>query len=580
MIPKDNYPAEHLRKRAEEALSKCDFLKVDGFNHIKDYVHELQVYQIELEMQAEELRCAQAELEKSRDVYSSLYDHAPIGYFSINSTGFVIKSNLTFARMLGVAREKLIHKPLSQFIQPKDHTLFYAVCRNAAKSKEFQTCELCFRKADTQSFYGRLDIKPKKGSSPVKYRVSLVDITDKKRSEEEKIRLERAVLNAQKEDSLRRLAGGIAHNFNNILTIGMGNIELAKDVDQDHQSIKEHLDTAYQSLVRASDLSSMMLYYLGQVPANSVSIDLTDTVQTLFAIIRRTIHGNLELNYETGPGPINIMGDPVQVAQILNNLITNAVEAIGPHKGELTVRLSQKRISSKTQRQSPDAKHLKIGEYACLEVYDTGCGMDSKTIEHAVDPFFTTKFTGRGLGLSAVSGIVSSHSGYLNIESKAGHGTAVKIFLPIYHQPAEPKSLEASKEKIPTESIDGMTFLYVDDDQIVRHLGKSLLEKKGGIVLEAKGGKEGVEILRSKQGKIDCAILDFAMPDQDGNLTLIELRQIQQNLPVLLVSGYLKHQMKDLFSKEKPDGFLQKPFNFHSFINAVEMVLNTTNTSW
>ncbi|SHO53918.1 hybrid sensor histidine kinase/response regulator [Desulfopila aestuarii] len=543
MNKKSDFTQNTLRERAEKALSSGAFHASEALTDIQDYIHELQVYQIELEMQTDELRRAQGELEQSRDEYSELYDCAPVGYLTISSTGIILKANLTAAEMLGVDRQRLFHKPLSLYIHAEDHPLFFAVCKRAEFAEQFRSCELRLSKEDGEEFYGRLDFVPIDGITTSAYRLSLIDITEKRKTDAEKLQLEKEVLHSQKQDSLRRLAGGIAHNFNNLLAVALGSIELVELDNNIPEDVTPHLDRTRQSLLKAAELSKTMLYYLGQVPSQMRSIDLVDSLSSLLPIIRSTIHGEIDFNFTSEPGPITIKGDSVQIAQILNNLITNAVEAIGSRRGTLTVRLYRKNFNSRYSINGYKHQHIRAGNYACIEVRDTGCGMDQSTIDRAIEPFFTTNFTGRGLGLSAVSGIVELHSGYLHIMSRVGNGTTFLLYFPAsFPNPIQNEKLVNSSQGT-VQFISGKTFLYIDDDSIVRSLGKMMLEKRGATVLEANGGKEGVEILRANKDRIDGVILDFAMPDQDGNITLIELRQLRPNIPVLLVSGYLKSHM-------------------------------------
>lgn len=577
MNKKSDVTHNTLRERAEKALSSGAFQASEALTDIQDYIHELQVYQIELEMQTDELRRTQAELELSRDEYSELYDCAPVGYFTINSTGIILKANLTAAEMLGIDRQKLFHRPLSLYIHAEDHPLFFTICKRAEHALKFRSCELRLLQEDGQEFYGRLDFVPIDGITASAYRLSLIDITEKRKADAEKLQLEKEILHSQKHESLRRLAGGIAHNFNNLLAVALGSIELIQLGNTLHEDAIPHLDRTQQSLLKAAELSKTMLYYLGQVPSKMRSIDLVDSLDDLLPIIRSTIHGEIDFNFTCEPGPITIKGDSVQIAQILNNLITNAVEAIGSRRGTLTVRLYRKNFNSRCSINGYKHQHIIAGNYACIEVRDTGCGMDQSTIDRATEPFFTTNFTGRGLGLSAVSGIVALHSGYLHIRSRVDSGTTFLLYFPVLLANPIPNEKLVSSSQGTTQFISGKTFLYIDDDSIVRTLGKMMLEKRGATVLEADGGKEGVEILRDNTDRIDGVILDFAMPDQDGNITLIELRQLRPNIPVLLVSGYLKSHMSEVFHIEKPNAFLEKPFSYGNFITALENLCCTAD---
>lgn len=570
MTSKRSSSKEYLRQRAEKALAEGLLSETNNFNEIKDYIHELQVYQVELEMQSEELRRSQAELEASRDEYWELFDRAPVGYLSINHTGVIKRTNNTFATMLGQDREVLVHKPLSQFIRTQDHAMFYAVCAKAATSERFRSCELGFHKKQSGLFFGRVDVIPKDGGllAEPHYRVSVIDVTDKKKAQQETLRLEREVLKAQKEDSLRRLAGGIAHNFNNLMTVVMGNVEFIRDTSPDDETNDECLDQAYGAARKAAGLSTMMLSYLGHPSTTTTILELVEAVNNLLGILRRTVHGQLQFVYEPTNVAVYIDGDPTHLAQVVNNLVANAVEAIGRHPGTVTVRVYQGYFTTKTAPRSLHGEKLEPGTYAVIEVGDTGQGMERGIIEKAVDPFFTTNFTGRGLGLSAVWGIVHAHNGYFFLNSTPQQGTTAQVFLPIRSPDVDEWDESPSVTDIGLP--EGKTILYADDDTIVRGIGKLLLEELGFRVIEASGGKEAVELFRLLHHEIACVVLDYAMPDQDGNLTLVELRRHDPAIPALLISGYLKGQTIDTFVDELPNAFLHKPFDRKGLFRALE----------
>lgn len=567
-----------LRQRAEQAIRDGLITGQPTFGEIRDYLQELHIYQVELEMQAEELRRAQLELEASRDELAELYENAPVGYLSLNYSGVILRVNRTFQQMVGLGSDRLIHKPLSKFIRSEDHRLFFTVCRKAADSEKFRSCELEFEPGDGHRFYGRLDITPEwltQGHEP-QYRVAVVDITEKKLVEDERLRLEKEVLKAQKEDSLKRLAGGIAHNFNNLLTVIMGNVELVLDSLPPRHAHAAQLRNGYGAAERAAELSKMMLSYLGYPLSRKTSLDLAETVGSLVKVIRSTVHGHISVFFDEGPASARVLGDPVQIAQLLNNLVENSIAAIGDNQGCITIKIYQKSFHGRNMPISAQGEKMRAGTYGCIEVADDGCGMKPDILDKVIDPFFTTHFIGRGLGLSAAWGIARAHDGYLFIESEPGRGTTVRMYLPLISpdqvqslQPLPPLQQQGKDPLAGTKRV----VLYVDDDQIVRMIGRKMLEQEGYQVLEAGGGSEAVAMLQECGGDLLCVVLDYAMPDMDGNLALIEMRKIRPDLPVLLVSGFLQEQAVAQFLTEKPNGFLQKPFHRDEFIASVARVL-------
>ena len=562
---------EQLRNRAERALESEEFSdKSHVMGYVENYIHELQVNQVELEMQAEELRRTQDELMNSRNEYAELYHKAPVGYLTITTKGMVEKVNNTFIEMLGVDPTKILKKPLSRFILEQDHSLFYTICQKVPHSPQLRSCELNFTNQDERVISSRVDIVPvvDEQKEEQQLMLSVVDITPQKAVEQEKNRLEKELVSTQKIDSIRRLAGGIAHNFNNILTSVIGNLEILRQRELREQKETELVTNAYQSALKAADLGLMMLHYLGHNTAQVKTLDLEDSIRNLFGIYRRTVHGRLQMLYEPEDGPIYIQGDPVQIAQIVNNLTTNSVEAIGDREGVVRIRLLQTTIKDDSAPQAYNGEKVRPGKYVCIEVRDTGEGMGSEVLGMAGTPFFTTKLAGRGLGISAVLGIVAAHGGYFMLASEPNQGTTASVYLPLFepYLPEEAKRLEEHKDIAPT----GKKVLCIDDDNNVRTVIRTILENLGCEVLEAEGGQAGINVFADQQDDIAFVLLDFVMPDLDGNLTLIELRKIRPDIPVLLVSAYLKDQLDKVFNEEKPDGFLQKPFDRNGFLSAIE----------
>ena len=559
-----------LRTKAEEALAKKKNNPDKSIHDVENYLHELQVYQVELEIQAEELRRAHVELLVSRDEFMDLYNNSPVGHLSITDTGMIKRVNTTFAEMLGEQVDTLLKKPLSQYIDKEDHPLFFAVCQKAQTSEKFRSCELRFQKNNHETIYCRINVRPEQREDQDKYwlRMSIVDETKRIQAEKEKQRLEKELVNTQKEDSFRRLAGGIAHNFNNLLTGVIGSLDILRERTLDNSPETDLLTSAYQSSLKAADLGTMMLHYLGRPSGHKKSLDLISSAAKLFEIYRNTVHGSLQITYESIKCPVYIECDPVHLSQLINNLFANAVEAIGGESGHIRLRILQSSIVGTKAPISFQGERIRPGEYACIEISDNGYGMTNNILENSVTPFITTKLAGRGLGLSAVMSIANTYNGYLLLDSIPDQGTTATVYLPL-NKPFFPEQ-SRSLESVSYRELSGKTVLCVDDDKNVRIVIRALLEEMDCKVVEASGGVEAIEIFSQNKDNIACILLDFAMPDLDGNLTLEKLRVINPEIPVLVVSGYLTDQMDKLFTTEQPNGYIQKPFERHIFLSEIE----------
>jgi C4-dicarboxylate-specific signal transduction histidine kinase/CheY-like chemotaxis protein len=395
------------------------------------------------------------------------------------------------------------------------------------------------------------------------------DITERKRAEEEKAFLEIQNRQLQKAESLGRMAGAIAHHFNNQLQIVMGNLELAMAVLSGVKRPAGYLADSMQSARKAAEMSGLMLTYLGQTQGKREPLDLSDALRQSLTILREAMPKDVALNIDMpSPGP-TISADANQVQQVITNLVTNAWEAMDDGRGTIT--MTVKTICM------PDmaAAHIypidwkpQENAYACLEVADTGCGIVGKEIEKIFDPFFSSKFTGRGLGLAVVLGIIKFHGGAIFVESEPGRGSIFRVLFPVSRQLPLLSRKQEKADEIPMLE-GGYTLLLIEDEEAVRKMAKSMLTLMGHTVFEAKDGIDAVEVFRRHKDKIRCVLCDLTMPRLDGWGTLIALRGLDPGVSVILASGYDKEKVMAGNHPEWPQVFLNKPYSFNELSNAI-----------
>jgi PAS domain S-box-containing protein len=408
------------------------------------------------------------------------------------------------------------------------------------------------------------------------------NITDRKQAEAEKAELEAQNRQLQKAESLGRMAGAIAHHFNNQLYAVMGNLEMAMDDLPLGVNSNESLVSAMLAARKAAEVSRLMLTYLGQTPGKHVSIDLSEACRQSVTLLQAAVPKGTILNADfPSCGPI-IHADSGQMHQILTNLVTNAWESISDNRG--TIALTVKTVSHSdiptSNRFSFDWQPQSL-PYACLEVSDTGCGISNKDIEKLFDPFFTTKFTGRGLGLPVAMGIIKSHGGGVTVESEPERGSVFRVFfpvsteeLPIQHDlPAISEALLAGKAEKASKIEAGGTVLLIEDEEQVRKMAKIMLTRLGYCVLEAKDGFEALEIFQKHQHEISCVLSDLTMPRMNGWDTLAALRKISPEIPVILSSGYDEAQVMAGEHPELPNAFLEKPYHLKGLRDTISRVL-------
>jgi PAS domain S-box-containing protein len=402
---------------------------------------------------------------------------------------------------------------------------------------------------------------------PVKMFGTIQDITERKQAEEEKRNLERQVQRAQKLESLGVLAGGIAHDFNNLLMVVQGHAELALKEISPMSPARGSISEITTAACRAADLCRQMLAYAGKSSFALERVGLRDLVEEMAHLLKTAISKKaiLNLNLERGLPPIE--ADPTQIRQIVMNLIINASEAIGDRSGVITVSVGATRCDEEYLLGTEEREALAPGLYVHLEVTDTGHGMDAEMQSRIFDPFFSTKFTGRGLGLAAVLGIVRAHKGALKVYSEPGKGTTFKILFPAL---AEGEEATRSPDSSPLGDWRGTgTILLVDDEESLVALGARMLEHLGFSVLTAADGLQAVEQYREKGNTIDLVLMDLTMPHMDGAEAFGELRRLNPDVRVVLASGYSNEDVAVRFAGKGFSGVLQKPYNLSSLREAL-----------
>ena len=535
-------------------------------------LHELRVHQIELEMQNEELRRTQEELEVSRARYFDLYDLAPVGYFTLSEQGLILEANLTAAKLLGVPRGALVKQPLSRFILPEDQDIHYRHRKQLLATGAPQSWELRLLRKDAAPFWARVEATTAQDAdgAPV-WRAVVSDITERKFAEEEKAKLEAQNRQLQKAEGLGRMAGAIAHHFNNHLTAVMGNLELAIGDLPRGAGPAEKLTDALQAAREAAEVSKLMLTYLGQAQARHEPLDLSEVCRRSLPLLRAAMPKDMVLDTDLPSLGPAISADANQIQQVLTNLVTNAWEAGGDGRSaiHLTVKTVPRRIFPH-RTASPSTGGRAISAYACLEVVDAGSGIADKDIEKLFDPFFSSKFAGRGLGLSVVLGIVRAHGGAVTVESEPGWGSTFRVFLPVSAE----KVLSQPDQAAQSPEIDrGGTVLLVEDEPMVRKVGQGALTSLGFAVLLAKDGVEAVEVFRQHKDEVRCVLCDLTMPRMDGWETLAALRKLAPGLPVILASGYDKAHVMAGDHPELPQAFLSKPYQLQGLRDAIGRAL-------
>lgn len=388
--------------------------------------------------------------------------------------------------------------------------------------------------------------------------VSLDDVTERINAEENRLELERQLQQTQKLESLGVLAGGIAHDFNNILTIILGYCYVFKDEDAAETTKAGYVRKIEEAANRAGDLCRQMLSYAGRNELQHSPVKINLLVAEMVKMLQSGIKKNVAIELDLR-GTQVIIADNSQIQQLVMNLIINAAEAIGDNNGTIRISLDKAEIRSGQRLSDFSGTAIPAGRYVCLEVSDNGCGMDRETQQRIFEPFYTTKFAGRGLGMSATLGIIKSHNGALQMSSKMGSGTHFTVYLPSREQSGSDGITPPSYQ---THMIRGnSTILLVDDEDELRTLGSIRLQKNGFSTLTASNGLEALDIYREQKKTIDLILLDLLMPEMDGVETYRRLREISRNIPIIFCSGCSTKELAADILDDENVRYLKKPYN-------------------
>lgn len=375
------------------------------------------------------------------------------------------------------------------------------------------------------------------------------DRTAEREAEAERAALRQKMQEAQRLESLGLLAGGVAHDVNNLLVSVLGNASMALAASQDTPT-QAYLADIILASRQAATLGRQMLAYSGRGVPSTTVLELGDTVRELASLVQ-TAHGHrVPIHLELAPDA-RVCGDPGQLGQVVMNLVLNAVESMEGRHGGVTVRL---------ERLGPDATELaswsleRALPYVRLSVHDQGHGMSTHTVERLFDPFFTTKPEGRGLGLAAVRGIVQAHGGAIRVASTPDVGTCFEVLLP-----EAPQSSQADTRVVPSD-LGGRRVLLVDDDPSILRVLARILERAGATLVTAASGEEAIAFVARTRSPVDLIFLDLTMPGLGGLSTFTALGALSPEVPVVLMSGYAEHEVDMHREGRSPSAFLSKPF--------------------
>ncbi len=503
-----------------------------------------------------ERKRAEAALRDSEERFRTLVEHAPEAIVVLDSErGVFVQVNENALKLFRCRREDLIERlgpvDVSPAEQPDGRPSRQAAAEYVARATRGETpaFEWTHRALDGVEILCEVRLARLSASYPNLIRGSMTDITERKRAERERRELEARVQQTQKLESLGVLAGGIAHDFNNLLVGVLGNATLAlKELPEGHP-VSERLKQVDLAARRASELTQQLLMYAGKGRLKQELTDLNQLLPEIEHLLGAAVPKKTTLRYELAAGSLLVLGDRSQLQQVAMNLITNAAEAMEEQGGTVTVR-----TSSET---APAADGQQAEDFHVLEVADDGPGIDEASRDRILEPFFSTKFTGRGLGLATVSGIVRSHRGRLEIDSEPGRGASFKVLLPAAEGPRQKLVVDPGD---PEEWRGQGTILVADDEELVRSVLGQHLEHLGFDVIFARDGREAVNSYQNRRDDLVAVFMDQTMPRMDGVEAAAEIQRLGAEVPIVMLSGYAREEVAERIAQHGIADFIQKPF--------------------
>ena len=552
----------HLRTRIVTREVELRTRELRDLNH--SYADEIQ-----RRRQVEEV------LARERNLLRTLLDTLPEQIYVKDTGGRFLLTNEANRRLLQLpSTDAVVGKTVFDLL-PAEHAVHY----DADDRKVISTGQPILNREEPGRFADGLERVLLTNKLPIRdgtgQIIGLVgvtrDITEEKRAGQEKEQLTRRLQETQKLESLGVLAGGIAHDFNNILTSVLGYASLARLELEGVPAAGSHLEQIEQAALRAAELCKQMLAYSGRGHFVVQQVNLSRLVEEAIPLLLVSISKRVTLRHDLERNLPAVIADVTQIRQIIMNLVINAADAIGERSGGVHLSTGVMQADRAYLEQAYLSPAIEEGTYVYLEVRDNGCGMTAETKARIFEPFFSTKFTGRGLGLAAVLGIVRGHGGAIRVDSELGAGTTFRLLLPA----ALGRTLPAvAAPAAPAPGWRGQgTVLVVDDEETVRDVTDRILQVLGFQTVLAVDGEDALRVFQPRPDAFVAVLLDLTMPNLDGAETFRRLQQLRPGVPVLLMSGYSEQEAVGKFTGIGFAGFIQKPFHITELRERLQQML-------
>ncbi len=503
-------------------------------------------------------------LHESEVKFKEIVEHCHDGILAVNRpNGVVVEANSAAALALRIERDNLLGKSICDLVPE----LTEAIESEAGEAVELK---VNYRPASSEVRDLEIRIKSMEFGGRKAAVIVLRDVSVREQLARERARIETEMARTQKLEGLGVMAGGIAHDFNNILVGILGNLSLAQRQIDAKSAAYETLKLVQRAAGRAADLTSKLLAYSGGSAVERIPFDLRKWLLSSRDHLEVASGRRSTLAITAPPQQVVVLGDEVQIEQVVVNLVRNATEAITHDSGKIEVVLQTIVLDGSRPQGLIGLDVPPPGEYAKLSVKDNGTGISHEVLQKMFEPFMTTKFAGRGLGLAASLGIVRAHGGYLRIDTAVGTGTEFVVLIPLAAR-LDDRVVEPKAAKVEASNQLRRTVLVVDDEQLVRVTLSAMLRSISASTIEAESGDAALELLRA--GMLpDCLLLDMTMPGKDGLKTLQEIRMFLPELPVILCSGFTQSALTPQIAADTKVSFLAKPYTVDDLAAEIERI--------
>ena len=567
-MPLSEEDLHRLRLEAEKIVNEAPIehpeLKEETLHH------ELTVQKIELELQNEQLLETEQKLNETLERYTRLFHQAPVGYVTLDKKGIIREHNETFSQLLHLPAIKIKNRNFATFLSTDTDAIFRQRLAPFFKQPEGKLIGVSLAPEGRPLVHIQIMGRRQTQEHEELLFCSIIDVTFQKQAEKEQQVLEEQLHQKHKMEAVGYMAGGMAHNFNNNLSIILGNLELIEIKQTADSEVLPYLTNAKIGVRRSTELVKKIITYSRQGIQKKVSANLNaitnESIDLLSSTLPSTV--NLQKLYHPGCETIQVNADPSQIQEVLINLFNNAVHAMN-EKGTLRIELE---LVNVIIGNIPVQYNCLPGLYAKLSVQDSGHGIPAEIQDKIFDPFFSTKdeFEGAGMGLSTVQGIVAQHNGMIKVKSRMGQGSTFELYLPVIEQ-TDIKAIGTQDDSLPrgTERI-----LFVDDDEMLSDIGQKLLTEVGYSVSVMNDSEEALKLFAARADHFDLVITDQTMPKLTGKDLIEEIKKIRSDITTILCTGYSSKIDEGNATELGISAFLMKPLDLPKLAQTVRNVLD------